>query len=394
MVSPMRRIWQFSLLSGLAALVYLAFRNGTLDRASMSLFFDSGNPTDHWPADSEPWSRILYHAAPIITGAIATFSLSLILFPKRFRGFTDARMAGILLLVSTALGPGLLVNAVFKDNWGRPRPRETVDFGGTHSYVPAFVYNSKGNGKSFPCGHCSVGFVIAAPAVLLASRRARYALIGIATILGFSLGIARMAAGGHFLSDVLAAGLITFAGVWIATLILPIRSSRKDMSIPDASPAYSWWRRHPVLGSTIAITATIALGVGALFAVPFEKKHLFILFESSISPIPKGVSPNLAIQSNIEDLRTEVTSLPEGELFRLHGASRGFGTPGNRVAIQARVVSPLAGYHAGISLILEQSGQFTELSHDITILVPPHVNLQIEYRPDISLNTRKASPPQ
>lgn len=394
MVSPMRRIWQFSILSGSAALVYLAFRDGTLDRASMSLFFDAANPADHWPAGGEQWSRILYHAAPIITGAIAVLSLALILFPKWFRCFTDARMAGILLLTSTALGPGLLVNSVFKDNWGRPRPRDTAHFGGSQAYVPAFVYNSKGNGKSFPCGHCSVGFVIAAPAILLTSRRARLALVGVATTLGLSLGIARMAAGGHFLSDVLAAGLFTFAGIWIATLITPIRSSLSKKNTLDASPVPSWWRRHPILGSAIAIAATIALGVGALFAIPFEKSHLFVLFYSDVTPIPKGVSPNLAIQSNIENLRTEIISLPEGELFRLQGASRGFGTPGNRVAIQARVVSPLAGYHAGVSLILEQSGRFTELSHDITILVPPHVNLQIEYNPDLSLNIRKASPPR
>jgi hypothetical protein len=41
------------------------------------------------------------------------------------------RMYGLFILLSVILGPGLLVNLVFKDHWGRPRPRQVVALGGT-----------------------------------------------------------------------------------------------------------------------------------------------------------------------------------------------------------------------------------------------------------------------
>ncbi len=387
----MRRIRQPALLFASAVLLYLLFKNGTFDRACMSLFHDAANPSDSWPFGDAAWSVLLYHTAPFLTGLIALFSLGCILYPKAFRCFSDARMAGILLLLSTALGPGLLVNAVFKDNWGRPRPRETTEFGGSQSYVPPFLYNSKGNGKSFPCGHCSVGFVLAAPALLLVSRRHRNAWITIALMLGIALGISRMAAGGHFLSDVIASALITFIAIWIASLALRIDRVRQRHTPPEAQPILSWWKHHPVAGSLVATLVAIGLGIGALFAVPFEQSHLFVLFESDISPISAGTSPQLAIQTNIEHLQTRITPLPDGELFRLTGASRGFGAPGNRAAIRSRVVSPVLGYHAGVSLILETSGRFTELNHDLSLLVAPHVNLHIENIEDLSLDNQKGA---
>lgn len=395
-VSPslfaMRRIWQLAILTASGALLFLAFKGGTLDRASMSLFYNAADPSQPWSAGNAVWAKICYQAAPILTAAIALFSLACILFPKWFRCLNDARMAGILLLLSTALGPGLFVNAVFKEHWGRPRPRDTADFGGNQPYVPAFVFNHEGKGKSFPCGHCSVGFVLAAPALLLASKRAKYALIAFAIALGMVMGFARMAAGGHFLSDVLAAGWITFSGIWIATLLLPLRRGQRGKNTPDAPPLQSWWKRHPITGSLIATAAAIGMGIGALFAIPFEQSHLFVLFESDVSRLSAGVTPHLAIQTNIENLHTRITPLPDGELFRFQGVSRGFGTPGNRVLIRTRVVSPFGHHHAGISLIMEESGQFTELSHDVSLLVAPHVNIQIENAADISLDNRKVSP--
>ena len=41
--------------------------------------------------------------------------------------------AAVFLVLSLLLGPGLLVNVILKDNWGRPRPGSVVEFGGTQS---------------------------------------------------------------------------------------------------------------------------------------------------------------------------------------------------------------------------------------------------------------------
>ncbi|HBH49073.1 MAG TPA: PAP2 family protein, partial [Bacteroidales bacterium] len=40
------------------------------------------------------------------------------------------RRWALMMILTIVLGPGLLVNATFKDNWGRPRPNEIVEFGG------------------------------------------------------------------------------------------------------------------------------------------------------------------------------------------------------------------------------------------------------------------------
>lgn len=55
--------------------------------------------------------------------AIVVVSAVLLAWPRQ-------RRAAIFLLISLALGPGLLVNTVFKDHWGRARPSQIVEFGG------------------------------------------------------------------------------------------------------------------------------------------------------------------------------------------------------------------------------------------------------------------------
>ena len=40
----------------------------------------------------------------------------------------------VFLIGVMLLGPGLLVNLVLKDNWGRARPRDLIEFGGTLPY--------------------------------------------------------------------------------------------------------------------------------------------------------------------------------------------------------------------------------------------------------------------
>ena len=43
--------------------------------------------------------------------------------------------AAVFLILSYALGPGLLVNVALKDNWGRPRPGHITQFGGDKHFV-------------------------------------------------------------------------------------------------------------------------------------------------------------------------------------------------------------------------------------------------------------------
>src|SRR5215472_17500693 len=42
----------------------------------------------------------------------------------------------IFLILTIAIGPGLIVNLGLKDHWGRPRPYQTEDFNGQSPFQP------------------------------------------------------------------------------------------------------------------------------------------------------------------------------------------------------------------------------------------------------------------
>ena len=124
-------------------------------------------------------------------------------------GLTD--MTTLYLALSLTIGPGLLVNLVLKDNWGRPRPATITQFGGALDYRPPVLPGGPcPKNCAFPSGHASLGFWLAAPASLARPRWRRKIVAG-AILIGLGIGVIRIAQGGHFLSDVLYAGLITLA---------------------------------------------------------------------------------------------------------------------------------------------------------------------------------------
>lgn len=113
------------------------------------------------------------------------------------------RRAGAFLVLLLVLGPGLLVNAAFKDHWGRPRPREIVQFGGQKQFLQPWQRGEDGKGRSFPSGHASAAFYMTAPYFIHRRRNQRLARLWLAggLVFGVFMSIARITQGGHFLSD-------------------------------------------------------------------------------------------------------------------------------------------------------------------------------------------------
>ncbi len=118
------------------------------------------------------------------------------------------------LTVCLLLGPGLIVNIILKDNsLGRPRPQNITHFSGELSYVPAFHYSGECRKNcSFVSGHASIGFYLMALAWIRKSKK--WLVYG--TLLGLAVGFVRMIQGGHFLSDVIFAGWITY-GIFLVS---------------------------------------------------------------------------------------------------------------------------------------------------------------------------------
>ena len=121
------------------------------------------------------------------------------------------RKALCFIALSTALAPGIIVNTVLKDHWGRARPHQIWAFGGTREFSPAPLPAAQcPHNCSFPSGHAALGFSLVAFALVLPPGTARRC--GVAAALGFGalIGLARIAQGAHFLSDVVYAGLLVY----------------------------------------------------------------------------------------------------------------------------------------------------------------------------------------
>ena len=180
-----------------------------IDLAVSSWFFDPVGRT--FPLRETPWAEWVRRQWPLyMLVPIALIPLAGLWGEIRKRPiFGLTRPVTLFLILSLAIGPGLAINLVLKDHWGRPRPGTVTQFGGSNDFRPPVLPGGPcPKNCAFPSGHASLAFWLVAPASLAPARRRRPAIVG-ALFCGLLIGFVRIAEGGHFLSDVLYAGLIT-----------------------------------------------------------------------------------------------------------------------------------------------------------------------------------------
>jgi membrane-associated PAP2 superfamily phosphatase len=178
-----------------------------------------------WPLGKAPLWLALYYGVPVLSAILVLGSLAALVLAMRNPRHSVLARPAIFLLATLIIGPGLLVNEVFKEHWGRPRPRQVEQFGGDMQYQPALVPNFGASGKSFASGHASVGFVLMTAWLLVPAARRRTAwLVFMAGVgLGTFFGVGRIVAGAHFLSDIVWSGLITYAAALLVLFIMRMR---------------------------------------------------------------------------------------------------------------------------------------------------------------------------
>ena len=221
-----------------------------LDLKLAALFYDATSKS--FPLKLNTLAAIARDGAMWIAWALAAPAI-LALLAKLVRPDRPLLISGramVFLLVTLILSAGVLTNLTFKSYWGRPRPVVVTQFNGPDQFVAWWdPRGSCGRNCSFFSGEGATAFWTYAPAALAppAWRPLAYAA---ATLFGVTTSVLRMAFGGHFFTDVAAAGLVTFIMVWLAyAFIYRWPSTRlSDQGIEAALmrlgwPGYRWRQR-------------------------------------------------------------------------------------------------------------------------------------------------------
>lgn len=167
----------------------------TLDLQISRLFFHSGS------FQREPWQKLVHESLGYflilsLSAVTALYALNRLL--KRSVCAIDGKRV-LYLFVVLIVGAGLIVNVGLKDNFGRARPRDIAEFGGTKQFTPAyFVSRECDTNCSFSSGDAAGGFFSLALALALSRRRAIFLA---AVAVGGLVSLSRIASGAHFFSD-------------------------------------------------------------------------------------------------------------------------------------------------------------------------------------------------
>lgn len=149
--------------------------------------------------------------------AVLALQLSVKLIRPQWRSWIRTKSA-IFILLCFLFAPALMVNLVFKDHWGRPRPSDIYTFNGDKVFQPAWIYSNECDSNcSFVSGEASEGFIFFALIPLV--RRKKLAA-SFAIITGALIGLLRIAQGGHFLSDIIFSGVVCYVTIWCVYWVL------------------------------------------------------------------------------------------------------------------------------------------------------------------------------
>jgi membrane-associated PAP2 superfamily phosphatase len=213
-----------------------------LDLKLAALFYDPA--TKYFPLRINVLAAVVRDGAMWIAWGLALPAIVALVI-KLVRPDRPLLMSGraiVFLLITLLLSAGVLTNLAFKSYWGRPRPVAVTQFNGDMQFVPWWdPRGTCGRNCSFFSGEGATAFWTYAPAALTPPpwRPLAYAA---ATVFGVVTSVLRMTFGGHFFTDVAAAGLVTFLVIWLAYGYIYRWSSTRlsDANIDAALTRWAW----------------------------------------------------------------------------------------------------------------------------------------------------------
>lgn len=329
------------------------------NRFDLDLWVQSYYYRDGWRLDQLWWVKLLYHYGniPAMITAVGALLLYIRSFIKNSKLIVYRKMA-LYLALALVIGPGLIVNAILKDNWGRPRPRELEIYGGRYNYEAPLTIDPSSPGKSFPCGHATTGFYFYALALLFANRKKRYYILiaSFATLYGLLIGWVRVMQGGHFVSDVIFAGGIVYLSSWALWRLMKL----------DIKPFYTGKAAGSKLKSwqwLIIILGLITLIIGVSLATPYTDKQ-------ALGPLKDG---GYELRLDLQKANVHVSF---ADSLQVSNEVYAFGFPGSRARLKRQQNSGVLSFEQYLK------GFFTELQVDVAVVIDTlnaknmHLNLK------------------
>lgn len=324
-----------------------------LDRTLAGRFYTAENG---WYLARKPlWSWL--HQYGTIPGLVLTLSA----LAGWGAGAVVERLAWLrrpcmIVALTSIIAAGLLVNAVFKQYWGRPRPDQTIEFGGQWPYRHILPPGTPGKGASFPCGHCTMGFVFLSMAVF--RRHNKYLAYGgviAGIVLGGLLSAARVVQGAHFLSDTLwSLGLITMTTT--ALCMLPSRRYKHAQPLDGFLPRRTHRRWIPLL---------IAGGLSLAAAFFLTRRPYYQSHDYPFDLGPEVTRIELQINADPERVNLRYAAV---EAPRLRVEIHGYGWI--KFNLRVRFSAVTRSNTLQLAVHSDPRSYFAELDHALTLILP------------------------
>ncbi|MBU0485133.1 MAG: phosphatase PAP2 family protein [Proteobacteria bacterium] len=312
-----------------------------------------------WPYQHlQPW-LFLKKSDSWLVGIICAASLAVLVLARFLPRLKRIRLYALFVICSMVLGPGIVVNNVFKEYWGRPRPRQIVEYNGKSQYLPPLAMGISGHGESFPSGHAAAGFGYTAFWFVWRRKRRLNAVLSLAggLALGGMLGVARLAAGAHFLSDIVWSFFLPF----LVSLILyyfvfriPQREDFPDLHDKSVS-------RY----GSLELWGYGLLGLFTLLLVLVKNSfYQELAFQAEDRP---SLQEKRTINLSVDQADVSIVLTGGGKPFlSVNGLVQGFGLPNNKIEARGDIFeSP----EPVINYTLETTGWFTELEANLSATV-------------------------
>ena len=124
---------------------------------------------------------------------------------KIFFGYKFSLKEILFIWASGIITSIFVVNVLLKNTWGRARPNDILQFGGTNNFTPWYKFSEEClSNCSFVSGDASIGFML----IIFYFLTKKNTYFYLAIISGSTFGFIRIIAGGHFLSDIIFSNIV------------------------------------------------------------------------------------------------------------------------------------------------------------------------------------------